>query len=155
VPFRHSLLTRRQQRVPHFDTNDLMMIKINAAISLRESGRASPEVKIILGSSASQTHGPPPGAGFGNGVAKPAARVRVAAALSMISLRCPLQFCSALVRRAFLLCTLSHGHFYCPHRAQSKTESAIIDRSPATLTWMSKIILSGYGVVILFLSPKE
>jgi hypothetical protein len=40
---------------------------------------------MILGGSASQTHRPRPGAGFGNGVAKPAARVLVAAALSMTS----------------------------------------------------------------------
>ncbi len=69
MPCRHSLLTGRQQRVPYFETKIIIMV----------------EISLILGGSASQTHRPRPGAGFGNGVAKPAARVLVAAALSMTS----------------------------------------------------------------------
>jgi hypothetical protein len=96
VPFRHSLLTGRQQRVPHFETKMIIIVKI----------------RMILGGSASQTHRPRPGAGFGNGVAKPATRVLVAAAPSMTSppgvrfnfalLQSVVHFCSAPCRTDLL-----------------------------------------------------
>ena len=133
MPFRHSLLTGRQQRVPDFDTNDVMMIKISAEVSLRDNGLASPEIKMILGRSASKPTALDREQGLATGLPNLRLGYGRHRPVNDKPCGCPLQFCSAQVRRASLLCTLSHRHSDCPHRAQIKTESAIIDRAPATL----------------------